>query len=218
MTMKLYSSPISPYASRVRIQIAHQQLPVEIVPPPGGMSSDEVKAANPIGKIPVLEVGDARIAESWAIMEFLAARHQQPAAVAMLPEDDIALAQLRALVRFTDLQLAPAMFPMFLALRGKADESTVKSALDNLQTQLKILDALLARKPRNSLDLADAALLPILWYALVLSRHFGLADCLAAVPNVSDWWLQASQVPAAKQVLSEMDTALKAALPMLFAA
>ena len=52
--MKLYSSPISPYASRVRIQIAHQQLPVEIVPPPGGMSSDEVKAANPIGKIPVL--------------------------------------------------------------------------------------------------------------------------------------------------------------------
>lgn len=214
--MKLYSSPISPYASRVRIQIAHQQLPVEIVPPPGGMSSEQVKAANPIGKIPVLEVGDARIAESWAIMEFLAARHQQSAAVAMLPDDDIALAQLRALVRFTDLQLAPAMFPMFLALRGKADDSAVQSALDNLQGQLKILDALLVRKPTAKLDLADAALLPIIWYAQVLSRHFGLPDCMAATPHVSDWWLQASQVSAAEQVLAEMESALKAALPVLF--
>lgn len=214
--MKLYSSPISPYASRVRIQIAHQQLPVEIVPPPGGMSSDEVKAANPIGKIPVLEVGEARIAESWAIMEFLAVRHQQPAAVAMLPEDDIALAQLRALVRFTDLQLAPAMFPMFLALRGKADDSAVKAALENLQVQLKILDALLIQKPDASLDLADAALLPIIWYAQVLSRHFGLADCLAGVPQVSLWWQRCSQVSAAKYVLSEMESALKAALPTLF--
>lgn len=214
--MKLYSSPISPYASRVRIQIAHQQLPVEIVPPPGGMSSDEVKAANPIGKIPVLEVGEARIAESWAIMEFLAVRHQQPAAVAMLPEDDIALAQLRALVRFTDLQLAPAMFPMFLALRGKADDSAVKAALENLQVQLKILDALLIQKPDASLDLADAALLPIIWYAQLLSRHFGLADCLAGVPQVSLWWQRCSQVSAAKYVLSEMESALKAALPTLF--
>ena len=214
--MKLYSSPISPYASRVRIQIAHQQLAVEIVPPPGGMSSAQVKAANPIGKIPVLEVGDARIAESWAIMEFLAARHQQPAAVAMLPKDDISLAQLRALVRFTDLQLAPAMFPMFLALRGKADDSAVRGALDNLQVQLKILDTLLVQKPKSGLDLADAALLPIIWYAQVLSRHFGLADCLSATPQVSDWWRRCSQVPAATSVLSEMESALKAALPTLF--
>lgn len=214
--MKLYSSPISPYASRVRIQIAHQQLPVEIVPPPGGMSSDQVKAANPIGKIPVLEVGNARIAESWAIMEFLAGRHRQPVVAAMLPDDDIALAQLRALVRFTDLQLAPAMFPMFLALRGKADEAAVAAALDNLQTQLKTLDALLANKPKAPLDLADAALLPIVWYAQVLSRHFGQPDCLGATPQVSEWWLRASQAPAAEKVLAEMEAALKAALPILF--
>ncbi len=213
--MKLYSSPISPYASRCRIQIRHKNLPVEIVPPPGGMGSEQVKARNPMGKIPVLELGEDSLAESWAIMEYLEARFPE---IPMRPADPLATAHQQELVRFADLYLAPAMFPLFLALRGAADAEAVSKALDGLQGQLQILEQLLARGGRSEeLDLADAALLPIVWYAQILARHFGLGDCLASLTATRSWWQQASQIPAAAQVLAEMDASLRAAMPALFA-
>lgn len=214
--MQLYSSPISPYASRCRIQILHKNLPIDIVPPPGGMSSDEVRAKNPLGKIPVLDLGEQSLSESWAIMEYLESQFPDPA---MRSADAFQAAQVQALVRFTDLYLAPAMFPMFLALRGAADQAAVDKALTDVDTQMAILDQLLADKPSGkteSLDLADAALLPIVWYAQVMVRHFGKVDCIAKAPTVQHWWNRASQVTAAATVLAEMEAGLKAALPMLF--
>ena len=216
--MKLYSSAISPYAARVRIQVLHKQLPVQIVPPPGGMGSAEVKAKNPAGKIPVLDMGEQSLAESWAIMSYLEALHPEPA---MLPADAYAAAKLQELVRFTDLYLAPAMFPLFLALRGKADDAAVAQALQNLDAQLQVLEQQLThRQSLNSglaLDLLDAALLPIIWYARVLACHFGVADCLAALPVTQQWWQQASKIDAASAVLAQMQTGLQAAMPALFA-
>lgn len=213
--MQLYSSPISPYAARCRIQILHKQLPVEIVPPPGGMRSADVLAKNPVGKIPVLDLGDTALAESWSIMEYLEARFPQPP---MRPADALAAAQQSALVRFVDIQLAPAMFPLFRALRGGVSPEAVAEALTQMDTQLAVLDALLARRPASSFDLADAALLPVIWYGRVLVRHFGQRDLLAGAPAVQAWWARASAVPAAATVLAEMENGLRAMLPQLFAA
>ena len=124
--MQLYSSAISPYASRCRMQIRHKNLPVEIIPPPGGMGSAEVKTKNPIGKVPVLDLGDRALGESWAIMEYLEAQHPKPA---MWSGDAFQQARDRELVRFVDLYLAPSMFPLFLALRGAADDDAVAKAV-----------------------------------------------------------------------------------------
>lgn len=215
--MQLYSSAFSPYAARCRIQIHHKQLPVEIVPPPGGLGSAQLKAKNPLGKIPVLDLGDKTLAESWAIMEYLEARFPQPA---MRPADLFEQAKLQELVRFTDLTLAAAMFPMFRALRGAAGSEAVAEALTGLQTQLQILEPLLARKASVStltLDLADAALLPVMFYARLLAKHFGKTECLAALPVSARWWQQASTVPAAAKVLAEMEAGLRAAIPVLYA-
>lgn len=215
--MQLYSSNISPYASRCRIQIRHKNLPVDIVPPPGGMGSAEVKARNPIGKVPVLDLGDRALGESWAIMEYLEALHPTPA---MWSADAFQQARTRELVRFVDLYLAPSMFPLFLALRGAADDEAVAKAVTGVQTQMTTLDALLARDADrervSDLELSDAALLPIVWYARVLTKHFGTPDCLADAPTVTDWWQTAKAQPAAAAVLDEMETGLKAALPALF--
>ena len=224
--MQLYSSSFSPYAARCRIQIFHKNLPVEIVAPPGGMGSAQLKSKNPIGKIPVLDLGEKALGESWAIMEYLEACHPSPA---MRPSDAFEAAQLQALVRFTDLYLAPAMFPLFRALRGAIGPDAVAESLTALQAQLQILEPLLVRKVQHSrlalgeaygvqltLDLADAALLPIIWYSRILARHFGVADCIAALPATQGWWQQASTVPAAAKVLTEMEVGLKAAIPVLF--
>lgn len=214
--MQLYSSSFSPYAARCRIQIFHKNLPVAIVPPPGGMGSAEHRAKNPVGKIPVLDLGDKALAESWAIMEYLEVCY--PAA-AMRPSDVFEAAQMQALVRYTDLYLAPAMFPLFLALRGAAGPEKVAEALTALSRQLALLELLLAQKAERAtpaIDLADAALLPIIWYSRILARHFGVADCLAGLPVTSRWWQQASRVPAAAKVLAEMEAGLSAAIPVLF--
>lgn len=214
--MQLYSSAFSPYASRCRIQIHHKALPVDIVPPPGGLGSAELKAKNPIGKIPVLDLGDRALAESWAIMEYLEARFPAPP---MRPADPFEAARLQERVRFADLYLAPAMFPMFRALRGAAGPEAVSEALTGVDAQLRVHEALLLRAPTTlALDLADAALLPIVWYARILVRHFGGSDCLAAVPATAQWWQDKSAVPAAARVLAEMETGLRAAIPALFGA
>ena len=101
--MKLYSLAFSPYASRCRIQVFHKNLGVEIVAPPGGLGSSELRARNPIGKVPVLDLGDQSLAESAAIMEYLEARFPE---TPMRPSDPLEAARLTELVRFTDLYLA----------------------------------------------------------------------------------------------------------------
>lgn len=214
--MQLYSSAFSPYAARCRIQIHHKGLPVEITGAPGGLGSAALKAKNPIGKIPVLDLGDRALAESGAILDYLETRFPEPT---MRPADAFEAAKLQELIRFTDIQLAPAMFPMFRALRGAAGPEAVAEALTGLAAQLQILEALLARKTETatlSLDLADAALLPVLWYARLLAKHFGKTDSLAGLPATQAWWQRASAVPAATRVLSEMEAGLKAAIPVLF--
>ncbi|HEY1077072.1 MAG TPA: glutathione S-transferase [Fontimonas sp.] len=213
--MQLYNSAFSPYAARCRIQIYHKGLPVEIVAPPGGMGSATIKAKNAIGKIPVLDLGERSLAESWAIMEYLEATHPQ---TPMRSNDAFEQAQLQALVRFGDLYLATALFPLFRALRGAVGPEGIAEALPALQIQLQTLEQLLATaKPHSeALDLADAALLPIVWYARILVRHFGKTDCLADLPLTTQWWQRSGAVPAAAKVLAEMDAGLRAAMPMLF--
>lgn len=217
--MQLYSAPHSPYAARCRIQIGYKQLPVAIVPPPEGMGSAALKAKNPSGKIPVLVIpsgrGDDALGESWAILEYLEARFPSPA---MRPADPLAMAQIRARVRFTDLYLAPAMFPLFLALRGSTPPEAIATALGALTAQLQTLEAYTARAAApaaGTLDLADAALLPILWYARVLARHFDGGDVFADCPALGAQWGRATAVPAAAQVLNEMEQGLRSAMPSL---
>ena len=213
--MQLYSAAISPYASRCRVQIYHKNLPVEIVPPPGGMRSEDVLARNPGGRIPVLDLGDKALAESWSIMEYLEDTHPD---TPMRPADAFDRARISELVRFTDIYLASAMFPLFKALRGGVDEHMVAEAIKGLNVQLAVLESQWARKPQTSeLDLADAALIPIVWYAQVLARHFGNPDCLAGLEQTQTWWDRVTKVPAAAKVLEEMETGLRAALPIVFA-
>lgn len=214
--MQLYSVSFSPYASRCRIQIFHKGLPVEIVAPPGGLRSAELKAKNPLGQIPVLDLGDKTLAESWVIMEYLEATH--PARVPMMPADEFGKARVRELVRFCDLQLSQSIVPMFRALRGMAGPEQVTEALKQQDVHLATLETVLARKPKFAvppLDLADAALLPSVYYSILLTRHFGQREALASLPVSRSWWERASAVPAAAKVLSEMEAGLAAAIPVL---
>lgn len=210
--MQLYSIPFSPYASRCRIQIYHKSLPVEVIAPPGGLRSPEVLAGNPGGRIPVLTTAQGALAESWAIMEFLEDLHPE---IPMRPDSDFGRARQRELVRFADLYLASALFPLFRALRGAA--VNIEESLGALKEQLAVLEAQWPRRPAAAdLDLLDAAVLPIVWYTRLLAAHNGETDVLSDLPRTRDWWQAGHKRPAAARVLGEMEDGLKAAIPTLF--
>lgn len=115
--MKLYQADLSPFAARVRIQLRAKGISeIEFAEPPGGLGSDEYRKINPTGKIPALEVDGVVIAESAAICEYIEERWPEPA---LLPEDLMARAQVRMLVKATDLYVTTPMFKTLPQLTAK---------------------------------------------------------------------------------------------------
>jgi glutathione S-transferase len=73
--MKLYYSPISSNARKVRLAASMLGLPIELVNidlGKGAQRTPEFLAINPMGRVPVLEDGDFILTESAAIMAYLA--------------------------------------------------------------------------------------------------------------------------------------------------
>lgn len=76
MTIRLYdlagaedSRRMSPFCWRVRLALAHKQLPVETVP--WRMVEKEAIAASGQGKVPVIEDAGRMLSDSWAIIRYL---------------------------------------------------------------------------------------------------------------------------------------------------
>src|SRR5208283_5117017 len=101
--MKLYSRDLSNFSAKSRIVIYEKGLDVEMVDPPGGMSSQEYEKLNPLGKIPALQLDNGRmIAESEVINEYLEDKFP---AEPLLPQDAEGWAAVRSYSRFHDLYL-----------------------------------------------------------------------------------------------------------------
>lgn len=141
MELTLLGSAASPYTARVRLMIYARALPVAIAEPPGGLRSAALRARNPLGKVPVLELrapGEAPryLPESGAILDYLEeAFAERP----LRPADAWGRARDRALMRCAELQLDRAVLPLFRALLAAAPAPP----LDEMREALQMLDALL---------------------------------------------------------------------------
>ncbi len=118
--MKLYSMDLSPFAARVRVAIYAKSLPVEIVPPPeGGTQSESYLALNPMGRVPVLAVGDGfTLPESDTIVEFLADAFPESGLRPATPEGK---AQARLISRVAELYVMAPMQGLFGVQARRAD-------------------------------------------------------------------------------------------------
>ncbi len=211
--MKLYSVAHSPYASRIRIQIRAGNLPVSVASPEGGLGSEAFKALTPTGKVPTLSVDGDYLVESTAIMEYLEERFP---AVALMPDSAAQRAWLRAVSRFTDLELAQALFPLFMELRLKTgDKEVIASNLSALKAKLSTLERFL--KQSNAPDLTafgflDCVLAPVLFYVEKVPAIFGETAIFAATPALKAWWQASSQQEHVAPVLEEMAAGLAASM------
>lgn len=96
MTIRLYRHPISGHAHRAQLMLSLLQLPfdmVEINLGQGEQKQPPHLARNPFGQIPVLEDGDVSIADSNAILVYLALRYD--ANGRWFPRDPVAAAQVQ---------------------------------------------------------------------------------------------------------------------------
>lgn len=235
MELTLLGSAASPYTARVRLMIYARELPVAIAEPPGGLRSAELRARNPLGKVPVLELrapGEAPryLPESGAILDYLEeAFAERP----LRPADAWGRARERALMRCTELLVDRAVLPLFRALLAAAS-APPRAEIAEMREALQMLDALLrhfaggatagaadagaeadagaadAAAAPQMLSLADCALLPSLFYALRLAEAWGEADVLRGLGALRARWEWLEAQPAAAKVLGELDSGFRA--------
>lgn len=96
MTLTLYSYWRSSAAYRVRLALAWKGLDATAIPidiRTGIQSGPDYRVLNPQGLVPVLVDGDAALAQSLAIIEYLEESHPLPP---LLPADAIGRARVRA--------------------------------------------------------------------------------------------------------------------------
>jgi glutathione S-transferase len=213
--LKLYQIHMSPFASRVRIQIYAKGIEseFELVEPPGGLRSEDYRKINPLGRIPALDVGGVLIPESTVICEYIEERFPQPP---LLPADPLARARVRFLIRFVDLYVFAVMEATRATDEGGARAAedprrrfapaSLRRAFERVVERLDQLEEFLGPGPyahENALTLADCALAPLFFMATRLMPMAGMGSPLEGRPRLAGWWTQVQAHPAVARVFEE---------------
>ena len=211
--MKLYSVALSPFAARVRVAIYAKNLPVEIVSPPeGGSKSAAYLALNPMGRVPVLAVGDGfAVPESDTIVEFLADAFPDSG---LRPVTAEARAQGRLIARVAELYVMPPLQSLFGQMNPAGrDQAVVDEGIEKLKGALVHLNVFMGEGPYavgETITTADCALIPILFFIQMSGPVFGKGDLLADLLKLSAYAELLKMDPVAQKVTSELQAGLRA--------
>jgi len=201
--MKLYIVSGSPNARKTQAVVNHLELDVEIINKDfmsGELKAEEYLAINPNGKVPALEVGEFKLWESNAIMQFLAAGAPEND---LFPDDSKARIDIirwqfwetahynRALGSIVWETVAKPVFKM----PGEPDEDIIKSSIENFHTVAPVLENQLEGKQfitGNIVTIADFSVGAL--SAMVLSSISRIP--LEKYPNIKSWYQRLEDVPA----------------------
>ena len=109
--MKLYDSMLSPYSTRIRLQMYLKGIQAEIVAvPSGGSHTPDYVKINPLEKIPTLDDNGFLLPESSAIGEYLEDIHPTPS---LRPDDAKERAKMRVIYNIADQYILAPLFELF---------------------------------------------------------------------------------------------------------
>jgi len=189
--MKLYNYFRSSASFRVRIALALKRLPYEYVPVHLARGDHKLPAYSAIaadGLVPVLEVGELRLSQSLAIIEYLDETYPQ---VRLVPADPVDRARVRALAQSIACEIHPLnnlRVLKYLVRDLQVDESAktgwyrhwVREGLLAFERQLAQLPAA-AYCFGNTPTLADCCLVPQIFNGQRFDCDFsGLPRTMAA--------------------------------------
>jgi glutathione S-transferase len=158
--MKLYGSPLSPFARKVRIVLAEKKIECETEWVDVMAPDTPINRRNPLGKVPALMLDDeTALFDSRVIVEFL--DNVSPFS-RLIPEENRERIAVRRWEVLTDGVLDAGLLVRYESLRPKKEQSTawVERQMGKVERGLAAMSAELGERPwchGNGYTLADIA-------------------------------------------------------------
>ncbi|HZH44161.1 MAG TPA: glutathione S-transferase family protein [Lysobacter sp.] len=194
-TLTLVSHALCPYVQRAAILLREKQVPFERRDVDLGNKPDWFLRISPLGKTPVLLVGDTPLFESAVINEYL----DETRPPRLHSDDPLVRARHRAWVEF-----ASAVLNLIGGFYGAPDEATLAARVEDLRARFRQLEAELGDGPffaGATFNLVDAAFAPAFRYFEVLDPDDGF-KVFAGLPKVQAWRRALAARPSVREAVA----------------
>ena len=193
--LKLISHKLCPYVQRAVIALSEKDVAFERIDVDLSNKPDWFLAISPLGKTPVLQVGDIAIFESAVILEYLEETQLMP----LHPADPLTRAEHRAWIEF-----GSAVLNDIAGFYAAPDEASFKAKTSQLEQRFARLEARVAAAPwfdGESFSLVDAVFGPVFRYFDVFDEiaEFGI---LAGKPKLKRWRNSLAVRPSVRAAVS----------------
>src|SRR5258707_2273331 len=193
--LKLISHKLCPYVQRVVIALTEKGVAFERIDIDLANKPNWFLAISPLGKTPVLQVGETAIFESAVILEYLEETQQKP----LHPADALARAEHRGWIEF-----GAAVLNDIAGFYAAPDEATFKAKTSQLEQRFARLEARVAASPwfdGESFSLVDAVFGPVFRYFDVFDEiaDFGI---LTGKPKLARWRKSLDARPSVRSAVS----------------
>src|SRR5260370_27557259 len=193
--LKLISHKLCPYVQRAVIALTEKGVAFERIDIDLADKPDWFLAISPLGKTPVLGVGDTAIFESAFILEYLEETQPKP----LHPADALARAEHRAWIEFGSAVLAD-----IAGFYAAPDEATFKSKTSQLERRFVRLEARVVASPwfdGENFSLVDAVFGPVFRYFHVF-YHIADFGILSEKPKLKRWRKSLAARPSMRTAVS----------------
>jgi len=192
MKPELVSFKLCPFVQRSVIVLLEKGVPFDITYIDLANPPDWFKAISPLGKVPLLKVGDTVLFESAVIMEYL----DEVNPPSLHPADPLRKAHNRAWIEF-----ASGLFMCQYNLTMNAqDQAAFQAQCDELRGKLGQLEQQVIGPFFNGpqLSLADAAVAPFFMRMKLLESWYPLG-LMEGLPKVARWAQALTERPSVRQ-------------------
>jgi len=187
----LHGTRLSGHTHRVMLFLHLLGLPYEFADSPAAVrDTPAFRRLNPLGQIPVLEDGELALADSNAILVYLARRYA--AGTSWLPEDPVQAARVQRWLSMAAGEIAYG--PASARINARFYDTGVPAALSQ-RLAARVLDAMdgeLAAHPW--LAGLEPSIADVACYAYIAHAREGGID-LAPYPQVQEWIARAQALP-----------------------
>lgn len=177
---RLVSHHLCPYVQRVAIALTERGVDFDRRDIDLARKPDWFVALSPLGKVPLLQVGDHVLFESAAILEYL----EDTLPRKLHPADPIRRAEHRGWMEF-----GSATLNAIAGLYGAPDAAAHAVKLEDLRSKMQRLEDALGQGPwfaGEDFTLVDAVFGPVFRYFEVFDE-LGLGDPAMDLPKVAAW-------------------------------
>jgi glutathione S-transferase len=193
--LTLISHTLCPYVQRAAIVLAEKAVAFRRVDVDLANKPAWFLAVSPLGRTPVLRVGDTSVFESHAILDYL----DETLPPRMHPEDALERAEHRGWIAF-----ASAVLDDVAGLYGAGDATAFDARRSRLAARLAVVEARLRGGPwfdGAAFSLVDAAFAPVFRYVDAFDR-IGLSGVMDAKPRLARWRRALARRPSVRAAVA----------------